>query len=89
MSTALEMANKLDAFLSAIPIATGRVRLYVQQTDLYNGVVTSLESQSALKSANGLRGVLIHGNHGMGKSTLAKDIALSFRNEAGECVNQR
>lgn len=91
LQAALDNAEKFGAFKSALPIPTGLPRFYIRHAPLWQQVVHSIEQQQLqhgaaavaaaeaggvpASSTGGLRGVLITGQRGMGKSTLALDVA--------------
>jgi len=76
LKDAFNTAEKHGAFTYAQQLPWGLPRLYIRHPGLWQEVTDKLHKVAADPS---LQGVLITGARGMGKSTLARDVALSFQ----------
>jgi predicted AAA+ superfamily ATPase len=86
---AVEAAENNGAFTYAQQLQRGLPRLYIRHEGLFQEVTGKLRQEAAaaasvpgMAAEPGVRGVLITGSRGTGKSTLARDVALSL--QAGE-----
>lgn len=88
LDKAVEAAEKNGAFTYVQQLRRGLPLLYIPHEELCQEVTDKLRREAAavcapgMPAASGVRGVLITGSRGMGKSTLARDVAL--RLQAGE-----
>lgn len=76
LENAFKLAEQHGAFTYAQQLPWGLLRLYIRHPGLWQEVRDKLHKVAADPS---LQGVLITGARGMGKSTLARDVALSFQ----------
>lgn len=85
LEAAVAAAEKHGAFTYAQPLQQGLPELYIRHPGLFLDVTMKLRQQAddAARTPGmpGVRGVLITGSRGTGKSTLAKDVALALAGE--------
>ncbi len=79
----VESAAKQGAFTFASTFPSKTHALYIRPTGLFDKAKSILMRQEDAGVASETRGVLIWGSKGMGKTSLAKDIAYTFAHDSG------
>lgn len=89
MEDAYKTAKEHGAFTCAKQMSMGPPDLYIRHEELFNDAVTKLLG-SAADTTKQQRGLLITGSWGMGKTTLARDVAKALSPKSpGECGKLR